>query len=347
MNWFDLSIIFAVAGVVTAILVPVISRLCFRLGLLDLPGHHKRHRFPTPNLGGVAIFAGFCAAVIYSNLQFHFLSEDLSGVLNYVVAGGVIIFLIGIVDDIAGLSAPVKLAGQIISGLIVYMGGLKISILFIPMYGAIELNGWALPITLIWIVGVTNCINLIDGLDGLAAGVSAIAAMAILFIGIVFNLTSVIVFSLGIMGSCLAFLYFNHYPAKIFMGDSGSLFLGYIFAILSIIFPIKSYTTAAVFIPLIALAVPIIETLVSFTRRIATGKSFYQADTHHLFHYLTSYGFSKSKVVWLFYMTTSVFAILSGAMIIFDKRIVTTILVIFMVVIFAILLRFRLSNNRR
>ncbi|MEE9441550.1 MAG: MraY family glycosyltransferase [candidate division Zixibacteria bacterium] len=347
MNWFDLAKIFAVAAAVTAILVPVISRLCFRLGLLDMPGQHKRHRFPTPNLGGLAIFVGFCAAVIYSNIQFHFLSEELSGILNYVVAGGVLIFLIGIVDDISGLSAPVKLTGQVIAGLIVYLGGLKISILFIPLYGAIELNGWALPVTLIWIVGVTNCINLIDGLDGLAAGVSAIAALAILFIGIVFSLSSVMVFSIGIMGSCLAFLYFNHYPAKIFMGDSGSLFLGYLFAIISIIFPIKSYTTAAVFIPLIALAVPIIETLISFTRRVATGKSFYRADTRHLFHYLTAYGFSKSKVVWLFYLTSSVFAILSGAMIIFDKRLVTTILVIFMVVIFAILFRFRLAYNKK
>jgi UDP-GlcNAc:undecaprenyl-phosphate GlcNAc-1-phosphate transferase len=158
---------------------------------------------------------------------------------------------------------------------------------------------------------------------------------------------TVTVFTLAIIGACLVFLVFNHYPAKIFMGDSGSLFLGYLFAVISIIFPIKSYTTAAVFMPLAALGVPILETVVSFVRRTASGRKFYKADNRHLFHYLASLGLSKSQVVWSFYLLSAVFAVFSGAMFIVNKRVVFTILVVFMVVILGILYRFMLAHIRK
>lgn len=347
MSWLDCLSIFAVAGIVTGILIPVVSRFCFRFGILDMPGDHKRHRFPTPTLGGISIFIGFWAAVIFSCYRFPPLSQELGHFLYYVVAGGVLIFLVGLIDDVSELSAPIKLISQTIAGLILYTGGLKITILFVPLVGPVELGYLSLPITLLWLVGVTNSINLIDGLDGLAAGVSAIAALAILFVGVTFHLMTAIVFAIGVIGTCLVFLYFNHYPARIFMGDSGSLFLGYLFAVISILFPIKSYTTAAVFLPLLALGVPIIETVVSFIRRTATGRKFYKADNRHLFHYLAMLGLGKSQVVWAFYLLSAIFAISSGAMFLLNKRIVVTILVVFMVVIFAILLRFRLAYMRK
>lgn len=347
MNWADCLIIFAVGGVVTGILVPIICRIGFRWGALDMPGAHKRHRFPTPNLGGISIFIGFWAAVIFAYRSYPALSLELGQFLYYIVAGAIVIFLIGLIDDLSGLSAPVKLISQMISGLILYVGGLQITVLFIPVLGPVELGILSLPITLLWLVGVTNSINLIDGLDGLAAGVSAIAALALLFVGLSLSLMTVIVFTTAIIGVCLVFLYFNHYPARIFMGDSGSLFLGYMFAVVSIIFPIKSYTTAAVFIPLAALGVPIIETIVSFVRRTATGRKFYTADNRHLFHYLASFGMSKSQVVWSFYLLSAVFAIFAGAMFIVNKRVVITILAFFMVVILAILYRLMLAHIRR
>jgi len=347
VSWFDCFLIFAVGGIVTGIIVPVICRIGFRWGVLDMPGAHKRHRFPTPNLGGVSIFAGFWIAVFFAYRNYPHLSAELGQLMYYVVAGGIIIFLIGLIDDLSGLTAPIKLLSQIVTGLILYAGGLQITVLFIPLIGAVNLGVFSLPITLLWLVGVTNSINLIDGLDGLAAGVSAIAALALLFIGIYLNLMTVTVFTAAMIGVCLVFLYFNHYPAKIFMGDSGSLFLGYLFAVISIIFPIKSYTTAAVFIPLAALGVPILETVVSFVRRTATGQKFYKADNRHLFHYLATFGLSKSQVVWLFYLLSAIFAVFSGAMFIVNKRVVITILVIFMVVIFGILYRFMLAHIRR
>ncbi len=347
MNWIDCLKIFFGAGAVTVILIPIINRLCFRFGILDMPGEHKRHRFPTPNLGGLSIFIGFWAAVIFAYTQYPALGYELGGILYFVVAGAVIILVIGLIDDLNELSAPIKLAGEVIAGIIIYLGGLKITILFIPFFGPVELGYLSLPVTLLWFVGVTNCINLIDGLDGLAAGVAAIAALAILFVGIAFELVTAIVFSLALIGTCISFLYFNHYPARIFMGDSGALFIGYIFAITSMIFPIKSYTTAAVFLPLLALGVPIIETLVTFIRRVATGHKFYEADNQHLFHYLAESGLSKAKVVWTFYLVAAVFAVFSGAMFIFDKRIVMTILAVFMVVIFVILFRFRLARIKK
>ncbi len=275
------------------------------------------------------------------------LSAELGQFFYFLLAGGLIMFLIGLIDDLSGLSALTKLAAQIVTGLILYAGGLKISILYIPVHGPIELGVLSLPVTLIWLVGVTNSINLIDGLDGLATGVSAIAALALLFVGISLDLVTVVVFTSAVIGTCLVFLYFNHYPAKIFLGDSGSLFLGYLFAVISIIFPIKSYTAAAVFVPLAALGVPIIETVVSFVRRTATGRKFYSADNRHLFHYLSMMGMSKWQVVWLFYLLSAFFAILAGAMFIVNKRVVITILVVFMVVILAILYRFMLAPIRR
>lgn len=275
------------------------------------------------------------------------LSAELGQFFYFLLAGGLIMFLIGLIDDLSGLSALTKLAAQIVTGLILYAGGLKISILYIPVHGPIELGVLSLPVTLIWLVGVTNSINLIDGLDGLATGVSAIAALALLFVGISLDLVTVVVFTSAVIGTCLVFLYFNHYPAKVFLGDSGSLFLGYLFAVISIIFPIKSYTAAAVFVPLAALGVPIIETVVSFVRRTATGRKFYSADNRHLFHYLSMMGMSKWQVVWLFYLLSSIFAILAGAMFIVNKRVVITILVVFMVVILAILYRFMLAPVRR
>ncbi len=149
------------------------------------------------------------------------------------------------------------------------------------------------------------------------------------------------------MGACLVFLYFNFYPAKIFLGDSGSLFLGYLFAVISILFPIKSYATAAVFVPLVALGVPILETVLSFVRRTVTGQKFYVADNRHLFHYLAAWGLSKGQVVWMFYALSGVFAVFSGAMFIFDRRVVFTVLVVFMVVILGLLLKLRFAFVRR
>ncbi len=347
MNWTDCLFVFAVAGIVTGLLVPVICRFGFRWGVLDMPGRHKRHRFPTPNLGGISIFLGFWVAVLISYQRYPGLSSELGQFFYFLVAGGIIVFLIGLIDDLSGLSAPVKLIVQIVTGLILYAGGLKISILYVPILGPVELGVLSFPVTLFWLVGVTNSINLIDGLDGLAAGVSAIAALTLLFVGVALNLATVVVFTSAMIGTCLVFLYFNHYPARIFMGDSGSLFIGYLFAVISIIFPIKSYTAAAVFVPLVALGVPILETLVSFVRRTATGRKFYSADNRHMFHYLSMLGMSKWQVVWLFYLLSAIFAILSGAMFIVNKRIVISILVVFMVVILAILYRFMLAHIRR
>lgn len=345
MNWSDCLVVFGIAAGVTLVLVPPAQWICLRFGILDLPGEHKRHRFPTPILGGIAIFLAVWVAVIVAYYRHPALAHEMGRHLYFIVAGGVLMFLVGLVDDLSRLTGPIKLAAQIIIALLLYYGGLKITVLSVPFVGPVELGILSLPITLIWVVGVTNCINLIDGLDGLAAGVSAIAALAILFIGISYQLVTVIVFACAMIGACLVFLYFNHYPARIFMGDSGALFLGYLFAVISILFPLRSYTAAAVFVPLLALGVPITETIVAFIRRIASGQRFYTADNRHLFHYLAASGLSKSQVVWMFYLLSAVFAVASGAMARLDRRVIITILIVFMVVIFVILLKFKLAHK--
>ncbi len=346
MNWSDFIIVIAVAGAVTGLLVPLVSTLCHRLNLLDIPGQHKSHRIPTPRLGGVAIFIGFWSSIALALWLYPVFSEELGPFMYYIFGGGLVIFLLGCIDDIGDLPAPMKLAAELGVGMILYLEGLQIDVIFIPFHGPAELGFLSLPVTLIWFAGITNCINLIDGLDGLAAGVSAIAALVFLFVGVYFALATVTVFATGMIGACIVFLYFNHYPARIFMGDSGSLFLGYLFAVLSILFPIKTFATAAIFVPILALGVPIFETVLSFSRRVVSGQKFYQADKQHIFHYLTASGLSPSQVVWLFYIVSSIFAVFAGAMFIVDKRLVFTVMVVFMVVIFAVLLRLRLANGR-
>jgi UDP-GlcNAc:undecaprenyl-phosphate GlcNAc-1-phosphate transferase len=256
-------------------------------------------------------------------------------------------FLIGFVDDVRHLSALAKLLLQIVTGLFLYVGGLKISILFVPFIGPMTLGWLSLPVTLLWLLCVTNSINLIDGVDGLAAGVASIAALAIFFVGLYFHTFTVITIALAIMGANLVFLYFNHYPARVFMGNGGALFLGYLFAVMSLTFPIKTYTTAAIFVPLLALGVPISETILSFIRRTLRGQKFYQADNRHLFHYLAQQGLSPTKIVWVFYFLSALFAVSSGAMFVFDKRMVFAALAVFMVVIFAVLFTFSAKFGKR
>jgi UDP-GlcNAc:undecaprenyl-phosphate GlcNAc-1-phosphate transferase len=347
VKWLDFSVIFAVAGVTVGVLTPLVSRLCYRLLLLDRPGEHKQHRFPTPNLGGIAVFIAIWLAFLCGYLKLPGIDRELGRLLYYLLAGGAIMFLIGIIDDLRHIPALWKLILQTATGLFLYVGGLQIVILFVPFVGPVMLGWLSLPVTLLWLLGVTNSINLIDGVDGLAAGVAAIAALAIFFVGIHFRTMTVITISLAIMGANLVFLYFNHYPARIFLGNGGALFLGYLFAVISLLFPIKTYTTAAIFVPLLALGVPISETILSFVRRTLQGQRFYQADNRHLFHYLGQAGLSQVQIVWIFYALSALFAVFSAAMFVFDKRVVFAVLVVFMVVIFAILFTFSAKFGKR
>jgi UDP-GlcNAc:undecaprenyl-phosphate GlcNAc-1-phosphate transferase len=332
---FDISI-FIFSFVLSFLLVKGIIGICHKYSLYDYPGHHKRHKIPTPSFGGVAIFLAVWTAMGGIMLLKPDLFFGIKDFLPYILAASLIIFLTGLIDDLRSLSAIQKLGAQIAAGLILYYGGLSIEFLSVPGAGSVALGGASVLITVAWVVSLSNAINLIDGLDGLAAGVSIIASATMVAIGLLFKIEFVILISLSLMGAILGFWIFNRHPAKIFMGDCGALLIGYFFAVISLIVPIKSFTTAALFLPLVVLGVPLMETASSFVRRLAAGKNVMKADRRHIFHYLGHAGLSQKQIVDLFYLTGAIFGLISVTMFFFERKLVLALLLLFMVVIFLI-----------
>ena len=328
------------------LIVPVSIRLGHKLDLLDQPGRHKRHKRPVPFVGGAALFVVFWGTMAI----LHFISGtpifDTPMTLVWMFGGAVVIFGIGLIDDIRPLSALTKLTGEAAAGVLLYFGGLTIDPVFIPFLGQCTFSHWSILITILWVIGLTNAINLIDGLDGLASGVSLIAAIIMAALGLIYQAPAVVAVASALSGFLLVFLWYNRYPARIFLGDSGSLQLGYYFAIISLLVPFKSFTAAALYLPLLALGVPILETAVSILRRLISGKGVMEADRRHLFHYLALAGLSPKKVVMVFWGLSLVFGLSTLAMLLWDRVLVSIILGLFMVVICVAFLIFTANLTR-
>jgi len=331
-----------------AISVPAIIALGHKHGILDVPGQHKRHREPTPLLGGVSLFLSTWLTVGISYLFFYDFYSELSGALLFIFLGALVILFVGLSDDLKPLSAWVKLLAQVAAGLLLFMGGLKIELLSVP-FRSIDIGGFSIVITVLWVVVLTNAINLIDGLDGLASGVSLIGSACLLIIGQLYEAGAVLIFIVVLIGFLSLFLYFNRYPARIFLGDSGSMQIGYYFAVFSLMIPLKSFTAAALYVPLLTLGVPLMEVLSSTVRRTLNGQSIMQADRRHLFHYLSLMGFSRRQVVVIFYLLAMVYGAFAVAMFYWDRLVVFITLVFFMVVIFAVffILLTKFSGRRK
>jgi UDP-GlcNAc:undecaprenyl-phosphate GlcNAc-1-phosphate transferase len=227
-------------------------------------------------------------------------------------------------------------------GILLYQGGLRAEYMVWPT-GEVEIGTASLFITVGWVVVVTNAINLIDGLDGLAGGVSLIACATLILIGVLREVGWGLVLLISMAGFLIPFLYYNRYPAKIFLGDSGSLQIGYYFAAFSLLVNFKSLAASALFIPLLALGVPLIETMTSFSRRLATGRNVMTADRRHIFHYLALAGLSRRGVVLVFYSLGIVFGLFALAMLYWSKLLVLGILLGFMI---AIMLAFYMMVTR-
>jgi len=329
--------VFITSLLICFVLTAVIIRLCHKYDIYDRPGgKHKRHKKPTPLLGGTAVlisvWLGILAYMLFSN-------GALSGIIDslpYILAGSLIIYGVGLYDDFHPISAWFKLAAQAVAGLVLYFGGLSFDLVSLPIIGEIAVDGYSVLITILWVIALSNALNLIDGLDGLAAGVSSIAAVTMVIIGILYKIDAVVLLSLALLGSVLSFWFFNRYPAKIFLGDSGSLLIGYFFAVISLVVPIKSYTTAALFMPLLVLGVPLTESITSFLRRLAAGKNVMKADRRHIFHLLAYAGLSYRQIIYLFYLSGLFLGFSSIIMLLFGRGVVLTFLLLFMVVIFII-----------
>jgi len=302
-------IAFILAGGVSFILTPLVRQLSLKMGWLDEPNWRKINKKPIPRMGGIAICLGFAIslAVLASKEPFAHDRYRLLGLLG----SALVIFLVGVEDDIRGLSARRKLFYQIIAALVACLFGYLIEKISFPFGGPLNLPFIvSLGITVFWIVGFTNAINLLDGLDGLASGVVAIIAASLCFASIKNSNPFAAILSLAIAGSALGFLRYNFYPAKIFMGDSGSMFLGFVLALISIEGAHKGATLIAMSIPVIAMGVPVVDTGLSILRRLVNGNGVFKPDKEHVHHKLLyREGSQKKAVITLYFLTASFGAI--------------------------------------
>lgn len=287
---------FIVALGVTYLLTPSVKKLAVRLGAVDKPDARKVHAGTIPRLGGLAIYAGFITSVLVS---VH-LTWEIIGLLT----GGTAILVLGIVDDVFQIRAKYKLLGQIAAASVLLFFDIKIDWITNPFGSMLYLDIWAIPITLLWVVSLTNMLNLIDGLDGLAAGVSTIAAVTIFLMAVEQNFWIVALLTAALAGSALGFLHFNFSPAKIFMGDTGSMFLGYMLAAVSVVGTVKSAATIALIVPIVALGLPILDTACAIIRRFTNGQPIFKPDRGHLHHRLLDMGLTQKQVVLILYLVS-------------------------------------------
>ena len=306
---------FFVSFLITYLATPVVKRLALKINAVDHPNDRKIHDTPIPRLGGVAIYFGFTLALAAA-----LVSAQILGIkFNYlpmlgILAAGTLLMIVGVVDDVRSLRPTTKLIWQIIATLFIIFIGVEITFLTNPFNGLLSLGILGLPLTLIWVVGITNAINLIDGLDGLAAGVTAISAITLFFVALRTHQVGAAIMMLALFGASLAFLRYNFFPATIFLGDSGSLFLGFILAASSIIGVLKTTLVVALVIPIIILGVPIFDTLFAIGRRLKNGTHPFEADNKHIHHLLLRAGFNKREAVISIYLACFILSFIALVM---------------------------------
>lgn len=298
---------FTLAALLSFILTPLAKKIAYRLNAIDVPKDDRRlHKKPIPRLGGLAIFLSFLiVSICYVGRQ-----EDLDGIL----IGATIIVIMGIIDDKKELKPKVKLIFQILASLILIAFGIKVNYITIPLLpgtGSFYVGWLGIPITVLWVVGITNAVNLIDGLDGLACGVCSIAALSLFGVSMISGRVTAGILSLILSGACLGFLYYNFNPASIFMGDTGSQFLGFTLAAISIQGAIKSAAAVAVAVPILALGLPIYDTLFAMIRRKINNRPIMEADKGHLHHRLLALGYSQRQVAIILYIVSGIFGVTS------------------------------------
>jgi len=280
----------------TAVMLPIVRQASVKLGVMDQPDHRKIHQKAMPLMGGLAIFVGFWITVL--------VTQPLTREIAAFGVGSIVILVAGIWDDKKNIRPWIKLLMQIVAAsIVITLGGLRITFVTTPIGGNTMGLGWfALPLTYAWIVGLSNAVNFVDGLDGLAAGISGIAALSIGAIAWMQGFPAVGILAMILGVSALAFLLYNFHPAKMFMGDTGALFLGYSLAVLSIMGLTKMATTVSLFLPILVLGVPIFDTLFAIFRRLKNNTPVYMPDKDHLHHRLLATGMSHRKVVLVVYM---------------------------------------------
>lgn len=325
-------IAFFSAVIISFVMTPLARRLAIRVGALDVPKETRKiHNKPMPYFGGLAIYVAIISCM--------FVYMPHNSTNYYIMAGATIIVLAGVIDDMYDMPAKVKLLIQILAALVAIRGGVQIHFITNPLSEtgmSYLFNGLSFIITLFWIVGITNTINLIDGLDGLASGVASIAATTLLFTAARLGHDFIVMQCAIIAGASLGFLPFNFNPAKIFMGDTGSLLLGYMLAVTSVSGMVKSVAAIALAVPVFALGLPILDTAFAIIRRYLNKKPIMEADKDHLHHKLMRFGLNQRQTVLVMYFISMLLG--SVSVIIADTEPFIGIMVATIVVIVAFFL---------
>lgn len=323
----------AVAMAFVIILTPAVIKLAISTGAVDKPDARKVHKVPIPRIGGLGIYVSFMIAVFVAVVSSNLDGESLREIVGLLLSASFIVAL-GLVDDYKNLPAKLKLLGQILAAVIFVIGfDVKIDVITNPFGDYIYLDWIAVPATIFWLVGLTNTVNLIDGLDGLAAGVSAIAAITILLVALKQNFFLVSILTAALAGGAIGFLFYNSHPAKIFMGDSGSMFLGFMLAGISVIGAFKSTATIALIVPILALGLPILDTTFAIVRRYRGGRPIFQPDKGHLHHRLLSLGFTHRQAVLLMYVISAMLGLSAVALTEVSSQFALMILIIVVIAI--------------
>lgn len=301
--WVRLLLAIIVAFVISFAITPVVKLFATKVGAVDVPGEARRiHDHPIPRMGGLAIFFGFLLSVL--------LFVDVTREVRGILFGAIIIVATGAIDDIVSLRAWTKFFIQILAAVIAVLHGVVIHVVMNPNVfseqEAIVLGWLAVPITILWIVGITNSVNLIDGLDGLAVGVSTISCITLLVVALLVSEPNVALIVAALAGACIGFMPYNLNPAKIFMGDTGSLLLGYVLSTVSVLGLFKFYTLVSFVVPVLAVAVPLSDTIFAFCRRILHGQSPFKADRGHFHHKLMDLGLNQKQAVAILYAISAI-----------------------------------------
>ncbi|GAA0121282.1 MAG: undecaprenyl/decaprenyl-phosphate alpha-N-acetylglucosaminyl 1-phosphate transferase [Clostridium argentinense] len=306
----NIILLVIITAIISLMATPLVIKLAIKLNAIDVPNDPRRiHKKPTPRMGGVAIYIAFVIGVVLNMSNFSI--QDLG-----LLIGATVIVIGGMIDDVKDLRPRYKLVFQIVAAVILIVFGLKITLVTNPLNSGgsfLNLGLLGIPLTIIWVIGITNAFNLIDGVDGLAAGVGFISSVTLFIVSVINGRGDAAFLTAILSGAIIGFLPYNFNPARIFMGDTGSQLLGFLLAAISIDGAIKSATALVIAVPLLALGLPIYDTLFAMIRRKVNGKPIMQADKGHLHHRLLGLGLTQRQVVLIMYLIS---AILGGIAII-------------------------------
>jgi UDP-GlcNAc:undecaprenyl-phosphate GlcNAc-1-phosphate transferase len=295
-----------VAALIVLATTPLTARLAHLVGAVDQPSDRRIHSTPTPRLGGLAILLGFLVPVLF------YLPDDAA--TRAVVTGAILICFLGMVDDIWGLSPAVKLVGQVACAAVPVSAGLTIDHITLPFVGVADLGPAQYPLTVLWFVAIVNMINFSDGMDGLAAGITGIGATTFAVLAASLGRADPAIMAAALAGACAAFLVFNFHPAKVFMGDGGSMLLGFVIAGVAINGVMKTTAAIAVVAPLFVLAIPILDTSFVIMKRIKHGLPVYSADRSHFHHRFFTIGWGQRKTVLALYVWCALMGLVAIAL---------------------------------